>query len=234
MGSRTTVAAAAVVLLLAVAQPASAAHRRLLSCVPRHDASVVVANTRVEVYELRSPRTRAGIYACSRSRSGGAVLYLGEAGYSTGGCVRVEEGSCQEATDVTLAGRVVAFVTIPLAGEAQRRIVVLALPTGRVLHKVALAVHALPENRSEGNAIVRRLLAEPDGTIAWLQEDEYFWIHIFPPAKGPAPAYDLFALGRRGFRAPTVGLSSEPSSIALIDATLSWTDEGIREAAPIE
>ncbi|HST34431.1 MAG TPA: hypothetical protein VLJ80_13045 [Solirubrobacteraceae bacterium] len=192
---------------------------------------MLASNSHAQLYDRPSDGAQAGVYGCLRR--GGRAVYLGEdRSYEGSGCLRKDEGHCARATQLVLAGTTVAYFTTPVEpGYAQEHaIVVRSIATGRALHSVAIRVRTVHQTMLEESTVLK-IVAKPDGAVAWVQEDSFA---RHGGAVPPPPAYSVFAVDRKGFHTLTPELPASPRAMTLTGTTLSWSNEATRESALLD
>lgn len=238
-----------------VATPA-AAHAS--AACPARGAHVLVSDRLAAVYWFpkwyRDNRLWEGenVYACAR---GHAPLPLEEvvsfgdnAGPCTQGCLT---GDWRRT--ITLAGSMLAYATdsgeqnkYPPACNCERwGIVVRDLTTGRFVHRTPTGPH---HGHSEGDfhtgvGPALAVVAEPDGSVAWVAENFVAWIDenlrfadgepYFQSHPEVPLRYELYVSDRSGERVLSSGTGLDPRSLGLVGHALQWTMDGEQMSAAL-
>lgn len=232
------------VVLVLTAAPVGAAHARgakSRSCPPAN-AKVVAANTQATLYEAAPAGDLPEylhVFGCAR---GGARRYdLGgvpDCGLFESGCFGVEECSistvCGGVRHEVLAGDMAAFELFHTGPEAGHwYVVVRNLRSGRTLVHVPTGTPLVVERYVTGVGTVVGIVLKRDGSVAWLAED--FLRSLPQGALGPEiPYYDIYAAEGASVRLLASGTDIAPSSLALADGTVYWTQAGKPASAQLK
>jgi hypothetical protein len=139
---------------------------------------------------------------------------------------------CGVASQEVLTGTVVAYVEsrqLWQGGELAPQVVARSIANGKLLHAASLTV-ADPRMTMLEWASPIQLAVAADGAVAWIQEDS-FARHgggIAPPTE-----FDVYAIDGNGPYTLSADLPAQPGSLNFVGKTLSWMQDGIREAAPL-
>jgi hypothetical protein len=219
----TTAIAAAVVFSSSAA--ASAGGAATAGCAP-HGTRLAVADSEAEVYIAREPYYSA---EGSHARLGTLVSYRGCAYGSRRsfrlGIVGVGSARGGVSTEkITLSGRFVAYATtsVVLESEAEFRVVVRNLHTGRTLAEVPTGVPLQSRPHYVGIGPVRTVVLNSHGAAAWIATDEVRSESVTRETGHEVEYYDLYALDPTGERLVASGIDLAPHSLALASGILYW------------
>lgn len=214
---RTTLCSTLLLALLAATPPASAApsqRRTPPKCAPRH-SRLLVADAQVEVYirpEGFGPRggyQAEEVFGCTYGHRRAYALGPPPS-YSSGGSAGVDKE--------TLTGPIVAYEAFSEGmedGYSRSEVVVRNLSNGHVLHEVPTGTSPTPKPGHVGIGSVVAFVVKRDGAVAWVLK-----VGIRPVE------YQVHAVDKHGSRVLAAGPEIDPSSLRLVDNTLSWTQGG--------
>ena len=134
------------------------------------------------------------------------------------------------ASEETLTGTVVAYVEsrqLWQGSELPPQVIARSMASGKLLHAASLRV-AVPRMTMLEWASPIQLAVAADGALAWIQEDAFA---RHGGSLAPPTEFDVYAIDSNGPHTLSADLASRPGSLEFVGKTLSWTQDGIHEAA---
>ncbi len=227
---RLVVSALSVLFLLLAASSGDAARTSRKASppcrLPPH-TRMLAADPQAQIYEkLETESQEKGIYGCVYGSR--RTYFLGEPSPTVGTPSGIEGITLE-----TLAGPMAAYEYTSSGpgpgglgsgeGYAEWIIVVRDLRNGRILHRVPTGTSRSARDVGSGPAMA--IVVQADGSVAWMVES-----HFEPPTaendfKGNSE-YAVEAVDKTGGRLLASGLGIDPSSLALADGIVYWTQNG--------